>query len=209
MKQFIKFGCLFYSASAKAKFKQRTEIKMQTTIYNPRERVIWFSMWFLASVATFGAALFPMFHRLVDSRNRHLRREAELEQQIAQWLRKQGKQPPATVECPSAMNAKAWTASIILIIPAFIIIYYLSKDLQAHEIHQDAFLAAAFPERMFMPQTIPIKKYVLISIVTLGVGGIYWLYKLVNLYNAHFKAQWQVEKEIARLMEDKKVGEFM
>jgi len=52
-----------------------------------------------------------------------------------------------------------------------------------------------------MPQTIPIKKYVLISIVTLGVGGIYWFYKIVNNYNAHFKAQWKLEKEIARLME--------
>ena len=105
------------------------------------------------------------------------------------------------------MNAKAWAASIILIIPAFVIDYYLSKDLLLHEKHQDAFLADAFPERMFMPQTIPIKKYALITIVTLGVGGIYWLYKIINLYNAHFKAQWKVEKEIARLMEEKTVGE--
>ena len=182
---------------------------MQLAIYNPKERVIWFSMWFLASVATFGAAFFPMFHRLVDGRNRHFRREVELEQKVAQWLKQKGKQPPATAEPSHEINAKAWAASIILIIPAFIVLYYLSRDLQAHELHQDAFLAAAFPQRMFMPQTIPIKKYALISIVTLGVGGIYWLYKIVNLYNAHFKAQWQVEKEIARLMEDNKNGELM
>ena len=182
---------------------------MQLQIYNPKERVIWFSMWFLASVATFGVTFFPMFHRLVDGRNRHFCREAELEKQIAQWLKTQGKTAPAPTECPPAMNATAWAASIILIIPSFFITYYLSKDLRVHEAHQDAFLAAAFPERMFMPQTIPIKKYVLITIVTLGVGGIYWLYKVVNLYNAHFKAQWQVEKEIARLMEEQKVGKSM
>ena len=105
------------------------------------------------------------------------------------------------------MKAKAWAASIILIIPAFVIAYYLSRDLQVHEKHQDMFLAKAFPERMFMPQTIPIKKYALITIVTLGVGGVYWLYRVVNLYNAHFKAQWKVEKEIARLMEEKKFVE--
>jgi hypothetical protein len=52
-----------------------------------------------------------------------------------------------------------------------------------------------------MPQTIPIKTYAVITIATLGVGGIYWLYKVVNLYNAHFKAQLQIEKEIVRLME--------
>ena len=104
------------------------------------------------------------------------------------------------------MNPTAWAASIILIIPAFLITYYLSKDLRAHEEHQDKFLESAFPERMFMPQTIPIRKYAIITIVTLGVGGIYWLYKIINMYNAHFKAQWKVEKEIARLMEEKQVG---
>ena len=56
-----------------------------------------------------------------------------------------------------------------------------------------------------MPQTIPIKTYVLITIVTLGVGVVYWLYKIVNLYNAHYKAELQVENEIKKLMEDKKV----
>jgi hypothetical protein len=62
---------------------------------------------------------------------------------------------------------------------------------------------------MFMPQTIPIKKYALITIVTLGVGGIYWLYKLMNNYNAHFKAQWKIEEQITSMMEEKTVGEHM
>ncbi|MCW4045785.1 MAG: hypothetical protein NWE94_09760 [Candidatus Bathyarchaeota archaeon] len=172
------------------------------------DKTIWFSMWFLGAIATFGAAFFPMFHRLIDSRNKHFRREAQLEAQIAQWLNKQGKQAPAAASTAD-MNAKAWAASIILIIPAFIIAYYLSKDLQAHEKHQDTFLAEAFPQRMFMPQTIPIKKYALITIITLGAGGVYWLYKVVNLYNSHFKAQWKIEKEIVRLMEDKTVVEHV
>jgi hypothetical protein len=173
------------------------------------DRKIWFSMWFLASIATFGVAFFPMFHRLIDNRNRHFRREAILEEQIADFLRAQGKEPPAVAGGTRDMNAKALAASIILIIPAFIIIYYLSRDLRSHEEHQDMFLTSVFPERMFMPQTIPIKKYALITIVTLGVGGIYWLYKIINLYNAHFKAQEELEKEIAHLMEEKTVGESM
>jgi hypothetical protein len=183
----------------------RTEMPMQ--IRTEPDKNIWFSMWFLASIATFGVAFFPMFYRLIDSRNKHFRREANLEEQIADFLRAQGKEPPATASSPRDMNAKALAASIILIIPAFIILYYLSRDLHSHEEHQDMFLASAFPERMFMPQTIPIKKYALVTIVTLGVGGIYWLYKIINLYNAHFKAQWELEKEIARLMEEKTAGE--
>jgi hypothetical protein len=171
------------------------------------ERTIWFSMWFLASIATFGAAFFPMFYRLIDSRNKHFRREAELEKQISAFLEKQGKELPATTDGFREMNAKAWAAAIILIVPVFVIAYLLSMDLLVHEKRQDMFFAAAFPKRMFMPQTIPIKKYVLITIVTLGVGIVYWLYKIVNMYNAHFKAQWKIEKEIIRLMEEKTVDE--
>jgi hypothetical protein len=182
---------------------------MNMQVRTETERVTWFSMWFLASIATFGAAFFPMFYRMIDSRNRHFRREADLEKQITDFLRKQGKEPPAAAVSLREMNAKAWAASIILIVPEFALVYYLSKDLVIHEKHQDKFLANAFPQRMFMPQTIPIKKYAVITIVTLGVGGIYWLYKIINLYNSHFKTQWKVEKEIARLMEEKTVGEHV
>ena len=168
----------------------------------------WFSMWFLGAIATFGAAFFPMFFRLIDSRNKHFLQEAKLERQINQWLVKQGKKVQVTANYTN-MNAKAWAASIILIIPAFIITYYLSRDLLAHEQHQDKFLANAFPKRMFMTQTIPIKKYALLTIATLGVGGVYWLYRVTNLYNAHFKAQRVVEREIARLMEEKEVVEHV
>jgi threonine-phosphate decarboxylase len=145
-----------------------------------------------------------MFHRLVENRNRHFRREAELERQVAEHLCTQGKEPPEPAG-PRDMNAQAWAASIILVIPVFFLMYYLSKDLFIHEKHEDAFLVAAFPQRMFMPQTIPIKKYALITIVTLGIGGVYWLYKIVNNYNAHFEAQWKVEQEITHLMEEQKL----
>ena len=60
---------------------------------------------------------------------------------------------------------------------------------------------------MFMPQTIPIKTYVLITICTLGVGVVYWLYKVVNLYNAHYKAELQVEKEVSKLTEEERVSD--
>jgi len=179
------------------------QVRMET------DRTVWFSMWFLASIATFGAAFFPMFYRLIEGRNRHFRREADLEKQIADFLRKQGKEPPAKSEGFREMNAKAWATSIILVVPVFAITYLLSKDLLVHERHQDEFLAAAFPERMFMPQTLPIRKYAVITIVTLGVGIVYWLYKIVNMYNAHFKAHREVEKEIVKLMEEKPIGESM
>jgi len=173
------------------------------------DRKVWFSMWFLSAIVTFGVAFFPMFYRVVEGRNRHFSREADLEEQVTGYLKSKGRQAPAASAVFPERNEKVWAASIILIIPAFIITYLLSKDLVVHERSQDAFLASAFPERVFMPQTIPIKTYVLITIVTLGVGGIYWLYKVINLYNAHFKAHVQFEKEIARLMEEGKVAGSM
>jgi hypothetical protein len=161
----------------------------------------WFSMWFLASIVSFGLGFFPMFHRIVNGRNLHFQRETVLNQQVAAYMKSQGKQPPALVSFPNR-NAKAWAASIILIIPTFVIMYLLSKDLVAHERQMDTLLADAFPKKMFMTQTVPIKTYAILTVVTLGVGGIYWLYKIVNLYNAHYKAQWHIEQEITRLMEE-------
>jgi hypothetical protein len=173
------------------------------------DRKVWFSMWFLGAIVTFGAAFFPMFYRLIEGRNRHLAHQAELEEQVATHLIQVGKERPTTSLSLAPMNSKAWATSIILIIPAFIIMYRLSKDLATHESNEDAFLASALPQRVFMPQTIPQTTYLLITIVTLGVGGVYWLYKIVNLYNAHYKADLQVQKEIAHLMEEDKAVEHM
>jgi len=179
--------------------------KMETTMQTGKvyvDKKIWFSMWFLGAVVTFGVAFFPMFYRLVDGRNKHFQHEKELEKQVAERLEKQGKKPPATSQRFAEMNAKSWAVSIILVVPIFIIVYLLSRDLAVHERSEDAFLASAFPTRIFMPQTIPIKTYVLVTICTLGVGVVYWLYKVVNLYNAHYKAELQVEKEVNKLTEE-------
>ncbi|MGD6933191.1 MAG: hypothetical protein ACQCN5_03195 [Candidatus Bathyarchaeia archaeon] len=183
-------------------------LKMENPTFTSLEgdRKVWFSMWFLGAIVTFGLAFFPMFHRLIEGRNHHFKKEEAFEAQVTAYLQRQGKPVPKKVKHPREMNATAWTAAIILIIPVFIITYLLSKDLAEHEAEQEQFLAQAFPERMFMTQTIPIKTYAIITIVTLGFGVIYWLYKVVNQYNAHYKAHLQVEKKILSLMEEKKVG---
>jgi hypothetical protein len=168
---------------------------------------LWFSMWFLGSIVTFGIAFFPMFYRLVEGRNQHFRREAILEKIVANHIKNKEKCPSETNPCFTERKAKIWAASIILIVPIFIILYLLSEDLKMHEQSQDVFLIISFTERMFMPQTIPIQKYVLMTIATLGVGAIYWLYKVVNLYNAHYKAHLYIEKEITRLMGEEKIVE--
>jgi uncharacterized membrane protein len=180
---------------------------MQTTPNTKQlaDRKIWFSMWFLSAIVTFGLAFFPLFYRLVDGRNRHLQKKAEIEAKLAEYFKSKGKQLPQAQSAPKKRNALLWAASIILVIPAFIIMYQVTRDLAAHEKEEDTYLAAALPQRVFMPQTIPQTTYVLITIVTLGVGGVYWLYKIVNQYNLHYKADQLVEKEINRLLEEEHV----
>ena len=173
------------------------------------DRKVWFSMWFLGAIVTFGIAFFLMFYRLVDGRNRHFRRDTEFENRLSIYLKSKGKEPPVESVHFAEMNTRAWAASIILVVPVFVILYLLSRDLVVHEKKQDAFLTSALPERVFMPQTIPIKTYAVITLFTLGVGTVYWLYKVVNLYNAHYKAHLQVEKEMCRLVEEEKRVEHM
>jgi hypothetical protein len=178
---------------------------MQTqtaTIKKYADRKVWFSMWFLGAIVTFGVAFFPMFYRLVAGRNGHLQKQAEIEAKMANYLKSNGKQAPESCSMPKNRNASLWAASIVLIIPAFVLMYLLTRDLTEHEKAEDAYLQVALPDRVFMTQTIPQTTYVLITIVTLGVGGVYWLYKIVNLYNQHYKADLIVEKEINRILEE-------
>ncbi len=64
---------------------------METTLKIKVEgdRKVWFSMWFLGAIVTFGVAFFPMFYRLVEGRNRHFQNEAEFEKQVAAYLKNQ------------------------------------------------------------------------------------------------------------------------
>ena len=83
------------------------------------DRKVWFSMWFLGAIVTFGIAFFPMFYRLVEGRNSHFRKEAEFENRVSAYLKSKGKEPPVESKRFKAMNTKAWAASIILVMPSF------------------------------------------------------------------------------------------
>lgn len=203
MEELIKFGYSTLISNNLDELMFTMESQKFTLLDNDRK--VWFSMWFLGAIVTFGVAFFPMIYRLIENRNHHFKRDELFKEHVLTYLQRQGQAVPKVNRSSCVMNAKIWTAAVLLVFPVFIITYLLSKDLALHEAEQDTFLAQAFPERMFMTQTIPIKTYVIITIVTLGFGVIYWLYKIVNHYNAHYKAHLQLEKTISSLMEEKKV----
>ena len=100
-----------------------------------------------------------------------------------------------------------WAASIILVIPAFGALYVLSNDLMLHEKNQQIFLKRILPHMDYKPQRISIGMHVLITVATLGLGGIYWLYRVFNSYNNHFREHRIIDDEINRFMEAGSHGE--
>jgi hypothetical protein len=190
----------------KTRIITRTEANMLRR--TETDRIMWFSMWFLGSIATFGLAFFPMFHYLIERRNKHFARQHDLEELIVTYLKSKGKEPQLATETLPTRNAKLWTASILLVFPAFFIAYFLSKDLFLHEKHQQTLFWSLFPDGKFHLFGINVKLCAGITIATLGFGIVYWLYKIFNIYNNHFEEQWKVEEMIARLMEGKSYGEI-
>jgi hypothetical protein len=179
------------------------EIKMPNGL--EKDRIMWFSMWFLESVATFGIAFFPFFYYSIERRNRHFQRQYNLEKRVVTFSNSELQPTQKT----SNRNAKLWAASIILIVPVFAIAYFLSKDLLMHEKRQKTFLATICPNLNCASKSISIRNCVIITVATLGFGVIYWLYKLVNVYNNHFKKHQHIEAELVTLMEAKSHGESM
>ena len=163
-----------------------------------KDKPLWFSMWFLASIATFGLALFPMFYQFVQRRNNHFLRLNELESRFRSLDSRKERE---TVKFVLERNASLWAVSLVLVVPLFALVYLLSKDLAAHERHEKMFFSGLLQEPDYVIQPIEIRKYLVVTIVTLGIGVIYWLYKIINIYNQHFKLERSFELRLTELME--------
>ena len=164
-------------------------------------------MWFLASFITFGIAFFPMFYRSIERRNQHFRRQDEIEKSALKLLTDQERDLRTNEKPPLQRNVTLWTASIILVVPAFAVLYVLSSDLALHEKNQQAFLKRTLPRIDYRPQRIPVNIYALLTVATLGLGGVYWLYRVFNIYNNHFREHQIIDGEINKFMEASSHGE--
>jgi hypothetical protein len=195
------------------------EIEQNMASRKETDRIMWFSMWAILSVASFGIAWFPMIYYSIKRRNDHFLRQEKLETLILSKLRK--KQSPEKVASDSLKtknllqprDAGAWTISTLLIVPGFYLFYSLKCDLQKHEEHEHDFLAEVIAYAKESGVTLgiqiygttpsfPRNKYIVVSVVTLGLAAAYWLYRIFNDYNNHFKMQWIVEDELLRFLKE-------
>jgi hypothetical protein len=189
------------------------EIEKNIESRKETDRIMWFSMWIILSVASFGIAWFPMIYYLIKRRNAHFSRQEKLEALILSKLKKTnstGKSASNSSKIENLVpprNATAWTFFSILIFPAFYVFYFLKSDLRKHEEHEHDFLVEIIAlakdsgvtlniHGFTATKSFPLGKYLVLSIVTLGLAAAYWLYRIFNDYNNHFKMQWKIEDEL-------------
>ena len=195
------------------------EIEQNINSRRGTDKIMWFSMWAVLSVASFGVAWFPMIYYLIKRRNAHFSRQEKLEKLILDKLEPKQNQerdsfaPLKTTNQLSFRKAKAWTVASLLVIPSFYIFYFLKSDLQRHEEHEHDFLVKIIALAKDKGLSLNIQgfvtsppfsrdRYIILSVVTFGLAAAYWLYRIFNDYNSHFKMQWVIEDELLRFLNE-------
>jgi predicted permease len=111
-------------------------------------------------------------------------------------------------------SAVLWAIlSAIIFIASWYVYYFLMKDFYKHERREDTFfedvsrvlgksgVTFAPPRRM---KPIPDRSFILyliVTIITAGIFGIYWLYVLLMDPNEHFKYHIGLEDELLKVLE--------
>jgi hypothetical protein len=168
-------------------------------------------MWAVLAVASFGIAWFPMVYYSIKRRNDHFARQEKLEKLVMSKLKINSEE--LTTDFSKPKNAVLWTAATVLVVPAFYLFYWLKKDLHEHEMHERFFLSEV--TKIAQDSGIPLDvqsfattpcfsagNYVFLSVVSFGLAAAYWLYRLFNDYNNHFKMQWIIEDELLRFLKE-------
>jgi hypothetical protein len=108
-------------------------------------------------------------------------------------------------------NALTWALLSFLIFPLIYVLYFLTRDLQKHKRREHSFFTKTFLLIPSFKLDLPLDKpeidepwtkYLQLTGLTLGFASIYWLYKIFNDYNYHFKMQWKTEEDLLKFLKD-------
>ncbi|MDG6223390.1 MAG: hypothetical protein QCH99_09040 [Candidatus Bathyarchaeota archaeon] len=187
------------------------DIKQNLKARKKTDRIMWFSMWAVLAVASFGIAWFPMIYYSIKRRNNHFARQENLEILIRSKLNLNSEK--MSTEVTKSMNATLWTLLTLLIVPGFYLFYSLKKDLQEHEMHEHVFLSDVIKvaeesgvsldvQSFATTPSFRMEKYFFLSVLSCGLVAAYWLYRIFNDYNDHFKMQWIIEDELLRFLKE-------
>lgn len=165
-------------------------------------------------------------YTLIKRRNTHFARQWRLTEDLLNLLKSVAPRKGANVDAPASSAERTfremrfeegekpavlWTILIFVpfinIVAGLYILYFLTRDFHRHEKREDNLiedLGRAFsqlnitiaPKRL---KATPERSYVLylvLTIITLGIFGIYWLYTLIEDPNNHFRNHVQMEDEV-------------
>lgn len=187
-----------------------------------------FYIWWALGIISFIVSI-VLIYKLVDRRNTHFKRQIFLMEDTIKLLRKIAEEKKTSVETDLSLcertlretrteetekNAVLWAIlSAIIPIASWYVYYFLMKDFYKHERREDGFwedisrilgkLGISFsPSRRVNP--LPDRSFILyliLSIITVGIFGIYWLYVLIKDPNEHFKYHASIDEELLTTLE--------
>lgn len=166
-----------------------------------------------------------LVYSLIKRRNRHFERQWRFVEDMSLLIRAVASRMAVDVEMPLSSvdrtlrdmmaderekSAILWVVLTLIpyvnLIASLYVLYFLTKDFYRHERREDSMTedlktalgnlglhltfrrSNPIPERNFV-------LYVILSIVTLGIFGVYWLYVLIVDPNNHFRSHVQYEDE--------------
>ncbi|MEM2493100.1 MAG: DUF4234 domain-containing protein [Nitrososphaerota archaeon] len=184
------------------------------------------SFYLVALIASIIYAI--LLYRLIARRNRHFSRQLRLLEYTVQLLREAARLRGADAEArlisverelreardeEGERSAVLWTILTVFTgIAGLYVYYFLMRDFRRHEQREDRVLedlSAVISSIGGMPlpgrgESVPKRSFALylaLSLVTLGIFGIYWTYALIRDPNVHFREQARLEDELLRRLE--------
>ena len=178
----------------------------------------------LLSLITFGIYSYVVIWRLVSRRDRHFRRIARLTEDAGVYLRDRGADEGVDVEgvltrlkrverstrlYAYERGATLWTLLVFLAgIALWVLWYVLMDDFQKHEEDEETIVSAinhglgllGQEANLTYERQVPARRFwefMILTLITFGIYGIYWLYCMVEDGNRHFRAQAEWETQLA------------
>ena len=184
-------------------------------------------LWLLVIIAFIVSII--LRYKLVKRRNTHFKRQIFLFEDIVAEVKAITAKKGVDVEIGLAScertvreaRAEETEKSAVLwaILSAFIFLaewyinYFLMKDFYKHERREDGFwedlsktldkcgITFSMPRRTEATPNRSFVLYLIVTIITLGLFGIYWLYVLLKDPNEHFKYHMQIEDQLLSTLE--------
>ena len=184
-------------------------------------------LWLLVIIAFIVSII--LTYKLVKRRNTHFKRQMFLSEDVITAVKTIAAKKGVDVEVAlssvertvreakseeTEKSAVLWAIlSAIIFLADWYVRYFLMKDFYKHERREDGFwedlsktldkcgITFSVPRRTEATPNRSFVLYLIVTIITMGLFGIYWLYVLLKDPNEHFKYHMQIEDQLLGSLE--------